>query len=83
MSYHFYAWHDLLGYLGVVFVLYIYFLTHTGKISFNSYPYALFNLAGSVLLLISLSYDPNPPSIVIEVAWFLISLYGLCRLYFL
>ena len=82
MGYRFYAWHDLLGYLGVVFVLYIYFLTYTGKISFNSYRYVFFNLAGSALLLISLSYDPNPPSIVIEVVWFLISLYGLFRIYF-
>ena len=40
---------------------------------------ALWRRIGAVLLLVSLIYKPNPASILIEFAWFGISVIGLIR----
>jgi hypothetical protein len=67
------------GYIGVIIILYTYLLTHSEKIDFKSYKYATLNIAGALLLLVSLYFQPNMPAIVIELAWLLISVYGLFK----
>lgn len=71
--------HNFLGILGVVFVLFAYFLIQLGKLSSRAFLYSMMNFIGSILILISLYFTPNIPSVVIEVAWLLISAMGLVR----
>ncbi|MGE0858803.1 MAG: hypothetical protein AB7I01_00700 [Gammaproteobacteria bacterium] len=73
------AWYDLVGTTGVVMILVAYFLAQTERVSSQSLGYSTTNLVGSVLIAISLLYDFNLASFIIEVAWISISLYGIVR----
>ena len=73
------AWYDLLGSAGVVSILVAYFLLQTERWSGQSLSYSLVNLIGSVMITISLIYDFNLSSFIIEVAWIAISIYGIAR----
>ncbi len=73
------AWYDLVGTTGVVMILVAYFLAQTQRVSSQSLGYSAINLVGSVLIAISLLYDFNLASFIIEVAWISISLYGIVR----
>jgi membrane-bound ClpP family serine protease len=70
---------NLLGIIGVFLVLLAYILLQTGKMKAAWISYSLLNAAGSGLILISLYFYWNLASGVIEVAWFIISLYGLIK----
>ena len=72
---------DALGILGVLLILWYYFLLQIGKRAANSLSFSVGNLVGALLLLISLWYNWNLPSVIIEIAWFLISAYGIIRYY--
>ncbi len=72
---------DILGILGVLIILAFYFLLQTGKSTPKSLSFSLGNLIGSILLLISLLYNWNLASVAIEIAWSLISLYGIVQYY--
>ena len=74
-----YEWHDFVGNLGVVFVLGTYFLIQAGRMDIRRPLYSICNAAGAVLIIVSLMYDFNLSSFVIEIAWLAISLYGLVR----
>ena len=71
---------DIVGIAGVALVITSFFLLQAGKIPAESYLYQIFNLVGAVLLLFSLYYHWNLASVIIEVLWLLISVYGLIRL---
>lgn len=73
------AWYDLVGTAGVVSILVAYFLLQTERWSGQSLSYSLVNLIGSVMITISLIYDFNLSSFIIEVAWIAISIYGILR----
>ena len=73
------AWYDLVGTTGVAMILVAYFLLQTERISGQSLGYSVINLVGSVFIAISLMYDFNLASFIIEVAWIAISLYGIAR----
>ena len=70
---------NLIGLLGVSFILGYYFLLQTGKIMANSLSFSCANFLGSCLLLISLWFNWNLPTVIIETAWTFISLYGIYR----
>lgn len=70
---------DLLGIVGVVIILLYYFLLQIGKCPANSLNFSLANFIGSALLLFSLWFNWNLASVVIEISWLFISLYGLIR----
>jgi hypothetical protein len=74
-----YGWHDFFGNIGVVMVLLAYLLLQLGRLSLDSLPYVLLNTAGSVLIMVSLFYDFNLSSFIIELAWLAISLFSLWR----
>lgn len=74
-----YEWHDFVGNLGVVLVLGTYFLIQAGRMDIRRPLYSISNAAGAVLIIVSLMYDFNLSSFVIEIAWLAISLYGLVR----
>jgi len=68
---------DLIGYLGVSLILIAYFLLQIGRLNTEKPLYSALNGLGAVAILVSLYYNPNWPSIIIEIAWLIISLFGL------
>ena len=74
-----YEWHDLVGNLGVFLVLVTYLLIQMGRMDVQRPAYSLANAAGALLILVSLSYNFNLSSFIIEIAWLTISLFGLYR----
>ena len=76
-----YAWHDLVGNAGVVMILVCYFLAQAGRLGPDAPTYSLLNGAGALLIMVSLLYNFNLSSFIIEIAWFAISVYGLVRYY--
>lgn len=71
----------ILGLLGVAFILLAYLLLQLEKLPSNSRIFLGMNILGSALILVSLYFDFNLPSAIIEVAWFVISLIGLIRIH--
>lgn len=74
------AEHNVLGMIGVIMVLLAYFLLQVERLSGASLAYSVLNFVGSILILISLYFTPNVPSVVIEIAWLLISALGLGKI---
>lgn len=72
---------DLVGIVGVVLTLLAYYLLNIGKISSMSMLYLFLNFFGSCMLLFSLIFHWNLPSVLIEVAWIAISLIGIYRFF--
>ncbi len=70
---------DVLGLVGVVVILWYYLLLQLGKCVSDSLCFSLANFIGSVLLLISLWFNWNLASVIIEIAWLGISLYGILK----
>jgi hypothetical protein len=70
---------NIVGYLGAAAVAVAYFLNQRGSLRSDDWRYPGINLLGSVLITISLLYHLNLPSILIEIFWSLISLYGIQR----
>ena len=77
-----YAWYDILGTLGVAIIVLTYVLLQTKRIRSEQSVYSLLNAAGASLILISLLYNFNFPSFVVEFFWLLISLFGIGRCLF-
>ena len=76
-----YQWHDLVGNAGVAAILACYFLAQTGRMDISRPGYSLLNGLGALLIMVSLIYNFNLSSFVIEIAWLTISGYGLWRWY--
>jgi len=70
---------NILGNIGVVCFLVAYYLLQKGRVAYTSALYLLLNLAGSILLLISLMVHWNLPAFLLEAAWALISIYGIYK----
>jgi len=70
---------NILGGIGVICFLTAYFLLQKGAISANGIHYLGMNLAGAVLVMLSLLVDWNLSAFVLEAAWAGISLYGIYR----
>ena len=68
---------DIIGLSGVALLIITYALLQLDKIDPKGFWYSFNNLIVAILVTVSLIYTPNLASIVIEVFWFLISLYGL------
>ena len=73
------SWPDALGAVGAALIILAYFLNQQRRLSSEDWRYPATNLGGAALILISLWYEPNLPSVVIETFWVLISLYGIAR----
>ena len=74
-----YAWYDLVGNVGVAAIIIAYFGLQMGWMEARGFWYAVVNLVGAVLILISLLYTFNLSSFVIELFWIGISLIGIVR----
>ena len=75
-------WYNILGTIGVGVIVVTYFLLQLGRIKSDQLFYSLLNGVGAMLILISLYYDFNLPSVVVEAFWLVISIFGIVR-YFL
>jgi CRP-like cAMP-binding protein len=73
----------LAGILGATLYLGAYAGLNLGLIRGEGYLYPLLNLAAALAMLVSLSAWFNPFTAFIEIAWALISLFGLARLWVL
>lgn len=73
-------WHDWAGLIGVTLVLVAFFLLQAHKLSGQGYPYQVMNLVGAFGILLSLIFGTfNLSAFLQEMAWFLISVYGIVR----
>jgi len=70
---------DSIGSVGVVIIITTYLLLQLERIDSKSLQFSLLNSFGSVLILISLFYNWNLASVLIEGFWILISLFGVYR----
>ena len=68
---------DILGTIGVATIVITYILLQSGKVRSEQLAYSVLNAAGAALILVSLWFSPNLPSVVVESFWLLISLYGI------
>ena len=68
---------DIIGLTGVALLLVTYALLQADRIDPKGFWYSFNNLIVAILVTVSLIYTPNLASIVIEIFWFIISLYGL------
>lgn len=74
-----YSWFDLVGNVGVLLMVIAYLLLQLDKLSSSAVSYLLLNVAGAVLVIISLLFRFNLSAFFMEVFWLLISLYGLAK----
>ena len=70
---------DLVGFVGVAFVVGTYFLSQLGRMDVSKPLYPALNAIGALFILFSLYYSFNPASFVIELFWLLISVVGFAR----
>ena len=68
---------DIIGLTGVELLIVTYALLQLDRIDPKGFWYSFNNLIVAILVTVSLIYTPNLASVVIEVFWFIISLYGL------
>ena len=77
-----FTFYDLLGTLGVALILLAYLLLQIDKLKSSDLLFSLMNAAGSGLILLSLYFDFNFPSFLVEGVWLVISTIGIIK-YFL
>ena len=70
---------DLIGHVGVTLIVATYFLVQIGRMDATRPLYPAVNGVGAALILCSLYYNPNWPSVVMEAFWLLISMIGVIR----
>jgi len=70
-------WPTIVGIIGTLLVLIAFFLLQARKLHGNGPVYQLLNAIGAAAIIVSLVYQFNLASMLLEIAWLLISLYGL------
>jgi hypothetical protein len=70
-------WYDILGTLGVAVIILTYAMLQLGRIRSENVLYSILNAVGASLILVSLYFDFNFPSVVVEAFWLLISIFGI------
>ena len=71
---------DALGVVGVLCILIAYAGATAKKLDPAQAPALALNLAGALLILVSLYFDFNLSAVLMEAAWALVALYGLVQL---
>ena len=71
--------HDILGTIGVAFIVFMYVMLQLGKINAERPTFSALNALGAVFILISLIYQFNMSAALMEGVWLLVSLYGLWK----
>ena len=73
------ATYDLVGFAGAGLMIAAYFANQQRWLPSDDWRFPCLNLVGSALILVSLYFEWNFPSVVIELFWLAISLWGLGR----
>jgi hypothetical protein len=73
------TWFDVAGFSGVLMIVIAYLLLQLDKLPSWSPSYSLLNAAGALLIILSLIFKFNWSAFIVEVFWFLISLFGLTK----
>jgi len=76
-----YTWSDLVGNAGVALLIGTFYANVRGSLTSQGFWYNFNNLLAAVLLSINLYYKPNISSVIIEIFWISISMYGLIKWY--
>ena len=74
-----YQWHDLVGNIGVAFIVSTYLMLLLNRVNSASIHYSLLNAVGAGLVIVSLLFDFNLSAFVIEAFWLVISIVGIGR----
>jgi hypothetical protein len=72
-----FQWPTITGIVGTLLVLLAFFLLQSRRLHGNGPVYQLLNALGAAAIIVSLVYQFNFASMLLEIAWLLISLYGL------
>jgi len=70
---------DIIGLIGVTLLIVTYGLLQFDRIDPKGFWYSFNNMIVAILVGISLYYTPNLASIVIEIFWFSLSVYGIWK----
>jgi predicted membrane protein len=70
---------QIIGFIGMLFIVYGYFLLQAHKVKHSSLKFQILNLIGAILLIISLLVHFNLGSFMIEVFWIIITIYGMIK----
>jgi hypothetical protein len=71
--------YDIAGFVGTALIVAAYFANQQRWLRSDDWRFPGLNCAGSALILISLYFEWNFPSVVIELFWIAISLWGLIK----
>lgn len=71
------AWFDIIGTIGVVLIILAYAAVQARRMGPEQLSYSVINLVGAAMILLSLKYNFNLASVIIEIFWILISLWGI------
>jgi hypothetical protein len=70
-------WYDIVGTLGVAIIVLTYVMLTIERVRSDQLIYSVLNGLGAALILVSLYFEFNFPSLVVESFWLLISLFGI------
>ena len=70
---------NVVGIIGVIIILWAYGLLQADKLTVANFSFSAVNFIGSMMILFSLLYHWNLPSVIIEIAWLGISGFGILR----
>jgi predicted membrane protein len=74
-----YSGFDFVGNVGVALMVIAYLLLQAEKLRSRDVSYSLMNCVGALLVVVSLLYRFNLSAFLVEVFWFVISVYGLIK----
>ena len=72
---------DFIGILGVIVIIVAYMLLQLEKIDAKGLLFSLLNTIGALFIIVSLMYDWNLASFIMESTWMMVSLYGVWKYY--
>lgn len=70
---------DLIGIFGVILIVIAYILLQVEKMDARDLSFSLLNAIGALLIIVSLMFDWNLASFLMEFIWLMISLYGILK----
>lgn len=72
---------DLIGILGVTLIVIAYILLQVEKMGAQDLSFSLLNTIGAFFIIVSLLFEWNLASFLMEFIWMMISLYGVFKYY--
>lgn len=73
---------DAIGIFGVILIIIAYILLQLEKMDAKDLGFSVLNTLGALLIIISLLYDWNLASFIMEFTWMIISLYGIYKYFY-